>query len=169
MSRSMSRSIDNALETTTSPSWPLILNGILTVTAQLMRKELTPGELLLWGQILSNCQIEGLRWAFATYVRGSKFFPVPAEIIELYSTWVRDQREKKREAEARAEREETERRRARGETCGIEILHDFAKQLSVEKAMPTADPNRRDILQEQKVRIARAIENVRQLRGGPRL
>jgi hypothetical protein len=157
-----SRQTKNVLATTSERSWKLTLNGILTATAQVMRKELTSGELLLWERLLANLQIEGLKWAFTEHLRSSKYFPVPAEITELYATWSRAERDKQKAAEEREQRAEDERRRARGEMCGIEILHDFAKQLSPLRAMPAppAVPKRRSELQSQKVRIMKAIANV---------
>jgi hypothetical protein len=150
-----------ALATMREPSWKLTLNGILTTTAQVTRKELAPAELLLWERLLENCHLDGLEWAFAEYLRGNKFFPVPAEILELYATWVTTEENKRRDASERAEREETERRRARGETFGIaEVGHEFNRIVS-EKAIPAPIPisMRRAELQGQKVRIMKAIEN----------
>jgi hypothetical protein len=154
----------DALETTRERSWKLTLNGILTTTAQVTKKELTPGELLLWEQLLSSYQTEGVQWAFMEYLRTGKFFPAPGEITELYSIWVTEENNKKRDAAARRDREETERRRARGETIGIhDVLREFNEIVSAKKMPAAADPepNRRVELQEQKARIMRAIEKAR--------
>ena len=162
MQQQLARTNDE-LATTRERSWTLTLNGILTATAQVTRKELTSTELLLWERLLSNLRIEGIDWAFTEYLRGCKFFPVPAEITELYATWVTTEENKKRDAEARRERAETERRRARGETFGIaEVRREFNRIVS-EKAMPAPAAARRAELQGQKVRIMRAIEKARRL------
>jgi len=154
---------NGAISTTPAQSWTLILNGLLNTTARVLRKELTAREILLWEQLLSNYRIDGIEWAFAEYLRSSKFFPMPAEITELYATWVTTEENKKREAAERRDREETERRRARGETFGIhEVLRDF-NELVTAKAMPASDPTRRAELQDQKVRIMKAIEKARRV------
>jgi hypothetical protein len=152
---------NGALDTTLERSWTLTLNGILTVSAQMTRKELEPRELLLWERLLENCRIEGLEWAFAEHLRAVDFFPVPAEITRLYATWVCEQNKAKRVAAERRDREETARRRARGETIGIaDVLREFNAIVSA-KAMPASDPTRRAELQDQKVRIMTAIEKAR--------
>jgi hypothetical protein len=77
--------------------------------------------------------------------------------MKLYATWVTTEENKQRDAQARRDRDETERRRARGETIGIaDILREFNEIVSA-KAMPAGDPARRVELQDQKVRIMKAI------------
>ena len=154
---------NGALGTTLERSWTLTLNGILTVSAQMTRKELEPRELLLWERLLENCRIEGLEWAFAEHLRAVDFFPVPAEITRLYATWVCEQNKAKRVAAERRDREETERRRARGEMIGLaDVLREF-NAIVGSKRIPESDPGRgrRAELQDQKVRIQSAIEKAR--------
>jgi hypothetical protein len=153
----------DAISTTSSHSWTLILNGLLNATARVLRKELTAQELLLWERLLSNCRIDGLEWAFAEHLRSSKFFPMPAEITELYETWIAAEHEKKRVAAEREEREETERRRDRGETFGIaEVRREFNRIVSA-TSMPAPEPTRRVELYQQRARIMKAIEKARRL------
>jgi hypothetical protein len=152
---------NGALGTTLERSWTLTLNGILTVSAQMTRKELEPRELLLWERLLGNYRIEGIEWAFAEHLRTSRFFPVPAEITELYSTWVKAEQDRKRAAKARVDHEETERRRARGEMIGLaDVLREF-NAIVGSKRIPESAPGRRAELQDQKVRIQAAIEKAR--------
>jgi hypothetical protein len=118
---------------------------------------------LLWERLLSSYRIDGLEWAFTEYLRGSKFFPMPAEITELYETWLAAEHDKKRVAAEREEREETERRRARGETFGIaEVRREFNRIVSA-TSMPAPEPTRRVELYQQRARIMKAIEKARRL------
>jgi hypothetical protein len=122
--------------------------------AQVMRKELTPTEILLWEEALAGCLIDGVRAAFMRHMQVSKFFPVPAEIIGLYADWLAERHAKEVDVRKQAEHEETERRRAGGETFGLaDVLKQFNELLTT-RSIPDVDPKRRGKLKAQAARMA---------------
>lgn len=55
----------------------------LQATASLFNKELEAGDLRLWDRMLYSFSDQAIVWAFEQWQRNGKFFPKPAEILEL--------------------------------------------------------------------------------------
>ena len=98
--------------------------------------------------------------AFHTWVRQSKFMPVPAEIIGILEKLVEaDQLERRlREDAAKLEecREIREQLQAGGEPCGLEQVRKLLGEAldRIKKQAPLPDPNQIPLLKE---RLARAM------------
>src|ERR1035438_5188518 len=59
----------------------------LMETAKLFSKDLTSTEYKFWAGILSDFQDAAIVWSFDNWNRNAKWFPKPAEILELLHTF----------------------------------------------------------------------------------
>jgi hypothetical protein len=59
----------------------------LTTTAKVFSKDFTAKEYKLWTGILSDYSDTAVEWAFENWQRSGKFFPKPAELLELLHTF----------------------------------------------------------------------------------
>ncbi len=61
--------------------------ALLGKAALLFSKELTEELILLWDSILANCLAEECEYAMEQWMRNGKFFPRPANILELVEVY----------------------------------------------------------------------------------
>lgn len=74
----------NALSVTAPrSSQDLVLVRMLDLAAQMFQRELMPGESRVWQETFKKSRPELIEAAFVEYFRGGKFFPKPADIIDL--------------------------------------------------------------------------------------
>ncbi len=52
------------------------------------QKELTPAEIVRWGQDLGHYSEEAIKFAFEEHRLLAMYFPVPGQIIDLCKTWI---------------------------------------------------------------------------------
>jgi hypothetical protein len=61
--------------------------ALLAKAAVLFSKELTEELVLLWDSILASCSVEECEYAMDQWMRNGKFFPKPANVLELVETY----------------------------------------------------------------------------------
>lgn len=74
------------LETKTTQSGlsePSAKQALLKTCQAMFSKDLTEEETAFWANLLQSIEVEALRFAFDNWNRSGRFFPKPAEILEL--------------------------------------------------------------------------------------
>lgn len=142
----------SAIETTTKhSSGDSALLKLLRTTAVTMGKEFREDEVQLWKELLADQPQAGLEWAFREHIRTSKFFPKPAEIIELVSSWKAKITDAAKQRAAEESTKEFNRRLAEEQATpeyqkAKADLADFCKRMDEQLGFKT---NERDELKAQ--------------------
>ncbi len=121
--------------------------GCLTMTAQILKADLTSMEMETWMDLLRPYPSPMIQKSFHQFLKTGIFFPKPAEIIGLIESYQKIERERVATEERKAERARVEAARGTGEVWGWgdvlrsfrDVLTDAArKALHGGKKMPSA-------------------------------
>jgi len=98
----------------------------VTMTAQMLKTELTTQEQAMWVQLLRPYPLPLIQKSFHQFLKTGIFFPKPAEIIGLIESYQKIERERVATEERKAERARVEAARATGEVWGWgDVLRSF--------------------------------------------
>lgn len=124
--------------TVTAPlsSQDLVLGKMLDLSAQLMAREVIPGEIRLWSETFKGTNPATLELAFRDYLKTAKFFPKPGDITERIEFVREKMRSETDELDNNQRLAEIEQARKEGKLIDPaevdQILHNFAKKMAME-------------------------------------
>lgn len=103
----------------------------VTMTAQMLKTEVTTQEQAMWVQLLRPYPLPLVQKSFHQFLKRGLFFPKPAEIISIVESYERENRDRLAEEQRKAERAELKAAQDAGETWGwADVVKKFSSVMS---------------------------------------
>jgi hypothetical protein len=139
----------NETLTSSTMSSSEMASAMILLATGVLRATVTDEEAQYWRGTLLQYPAPAIRWAFLEYLRTGKYFPRPADIVELLDQWIRDRRDEHEAQKRRLEAATLETARRHGDLFGWGDVLQRCKALLERMAMPAAPEGQRQRLKEQ--------------------
>lgn len=131
----------------------VVIANMLDRAASRASKELTEQDTEDWLEALEREPGPAIRWAFMEHMKLSEFFPKPAEILRLVSSWKSVTAQEQADQQKAEEKADRERRIASGEK-----FYGWADAVAEFKKVIEAKPN---LTREKRQELQKRLDDLR--------